>query len=286
MHQIYISSLVTSIAAVLLIGGFIKGRSKKEDRNILFFLFLLELPMAFIAYYLVRMPLVDGLFKILLGSNENIYGFVKIFYAPITEEPAKLFPLLFPFFRKRINKNNFVMAAMALGLGFGVGEIWLVGSFITQSAQFAEMPWYYFSGFMNERFMVCIIHAGMTTLALRKLGNKFISGILAAMLMHFTGNFPIYLSRINFPGFGNDAWQVILQIWVGLFFITAILILVRSSFGNFSFAQFFIGSSTCPKCGSVYPPPLLALNWFTKRYEKCPNCKKWHWVTIWSKESN
>lgn len=283
MHQIYITSAVTTIAAFLLLGGFIKWRSKKEDRNLLLFLFLIELPMAFTAFYLVRMPLVDGFFKLVLGSHENIYGFVKNFYAPLTEEPAKLFPLLFPFFRNRINKDNFVMSAMALGLGFGIGEIWLVGNFIAASGQFADMPWYYFTGFLNERFMVCIIHGAMTSLALRKLGNKFILGILAAMFMHFMGNFPIYLAKINFLGLGSETWQVVLQIWITLFFIAAILILVKGFMGNLNITQFFMGNSTCPECGNVYPPPILALNWFNKRYEKCPKCKKWHWVTLWVK---
>ncbi len=284
MHQIYITSAVTTIAAFLLLGGFIKWRSKKEDRDLLLFLFLIELPMAFIAFYLIRMPLVDGFFKLVLGSHENIYGFVKNFYAPLTEEPAKLFPLVFPFFRNRINKDNFVMAAMALGLGFGIGEIWLVGNFIASSGQFADMPWYYFTGFLNERFMVCIIHGAMTSLALRKLGNKFILGILAAMFMHFMGNFPIYLAKINFLGFGTETWQIVLQIWITLFFIASILILVKGFMGNLNITKFFMGNSTCPECGSVYPPPMLAMNWFNKRYEKCPNCKKWHWVTLWVKE--
>ncbi|MEO8511948.1 MAG: hypothetical protein ABI543_00180 [Ignavibacteria bacterium] len=284
MHQIYVTSLITSIAAVLLIGGFIKWRSKKEDKNLLLFLFLIELPMAFIAFYLLRIPLVDGFFKMVLGSHENIYGFIKNFYAPLTEEPAKLFPLIFPFFRKRINKDNFVMAAMAIGLGFGIGEIWLVGNFIAASGKFADMPWYYFSGFLNERFMVCIIHGAMTSLALRKLGNKFIFGILTAMLMHFAGNFPIYLSVINFGNLGKEAWQIILQIWVLGFFFAAIFILVKGYLGTFKIAQFFYGKSTCPECGSVYPPRLLAMNWFNQRYERCPQCKKWHWIKVWKKE--
>ena len=268
-----------------MLGGFIRWRSKPEDRKLLLYLFLAELPMAFLAFYLVRLPLVDGLFKLILSDHLKVYGFIKVFYAPLTEEPAKIFPLLLPFFRAKINKDNFVLAAMALGLGFGVGEIWLVGNFIAAAPQFSNMPWYYFTGFMNERVMVCLIHGAMTSIALSRLGNKFILGLLGAMFMHFLGNFPIYLTGINFGNLGTETWQVITQIWVVIYFLGAIVILGRLFLGTFKITQFLYGKSVCPECGNEYPPPIIALNWVTKRYEKCPHCKKWHWVTIWKKES-
>lgn len=247
------------------------------------YLFLAELPMAFIAFYLIRMPLVDGLSKYFLSDHSAIYGFVKLFYAPLTEEPAKLLPLIFPLLRAKINKDNFVLAAMALGLGFGTGEIWLVGSFISTAPQFSDMPWYYFTGFMNERVMVCLIHGAMTAVALNMLRSKFIIGLLAAMIMHFLGNLPIYLTGINFGNLGTENWQVITQIWVVLFFIASLVILARLYLGTFKITQFFYGKSVCPGCGNIYPPPLFGLNWFTKRYQRCPACGKWHWVNIWKK---
>lgn len=284
MHQIYITSAVTTLVALMLIGGFIKWRANKHDYKLLLILFLLELPMAFAAFYLVRMQLLDGAVKYLFGSNVELYGFLKNFYAPLTEEPAKLLPLLIPALRKKITKENFVMAALALGLGFGIGEIWLVGNFVAQNQQFAGLPWYYFTGFMNERFMVCVVHAGMTSFALSRLDNKFVLGLLGSMAMHFAGNFLIYLSRINFPAFGAETWQAILGLWVVIFFIAIILMLVYFKLGSFQVGKFFYGTSMCPECGFNYPAPIWAFNSFNKRYERCPNCKKWHWIKAWKKE--
>jgi len=285
MPQIYITSLITSVITVLAIGGFIRWRTAAEDRRLLLYLFLAELPMAFIAYYIIRLPLVDSLSKYLLHDHQAIYGFVKVLYAPLTEEPAKVLPLLLPFVRARITRDNFVPAAMALGLGFGVGEIWLVGSFVAAAPQFSDMPWYYFTGFLNERIMVCLIHGAMTALALNMLRRKFIFGLLAAMLMHFLGNFPIYLTGINFGDLGKETWQVITQFWVVLYFISSLVILARLHLGTFKITQFLYDNSVCPGCGFTYPPPLLGINWFTKRYEQCPSCKKWHWVGIWKKKN-
>lgn len=281
MHQIYIASIVTTALAVLAIGGFIKWRSDKTDIKLLVILFLIELPMALAAFYLFRMPLLDNLFKLVFASTLDVYNFMKLFYAPLTEEPAKLLPLLIPSIRKSITKENFVMAAMALGLGFGIGEIWLVGNFIAQAPQYSSMPWYYFSGFINERFMVCIIHGGFTAFALSRLGNKFWLGILGAMGLHFLGNFPIYLAGVNFPAFGKEAWQIILQFYVIGFFFGMIALLAYLKFGTIKIGKFLFQNSVCPGCGKTYDPPFIGLNFFNKRYEPCPHCKKWHWVKMW-----
>lgn len=281
MHQIYITSAVTTVLAVFMIGGFIKWRADKADAKLLLILFLAELPMAFAAYYLIRMPLVDSLFQHIFSFNPSVYGFMKLLYAPLTEEPAKLLPLLIPAIRKHITKKNFVVAAMALGLGFGIGEIWLVGNFITQNQHYAAMPWYYFGGFINERFMVCIMHGAFTAIALSRLGNKFWLGILAAMGLHLLGNFPIYLAGIDFLSLGKEAWQIVLQIYIVLFFLCMIGLLAYLQFGKVKIGKFLFRNSVCPGCGKKYDAPLLGLNFFNKRYEPCPHCKKWHWVKMW-----
>lgn len=280
MHQIYIASAVTTVITFFLAGAFIRWRSRPEDREFLLKIMLMDLPMAFIAFYLVRMPIADNLFRLVFGSDQSLYMFMKNFYAPLTEEPAKILPLVFPFVRKKITKENFVLAAMALGLGFGLGEIWLVGRFIAESTMPA-LPWYHYTGFMNERFMVCIIHGGMTAVVLSRPKNSLLLGLLGGMFLHFMGNFPIYLSAINFAGLGKETWQVILQAWVALYFAGIILILVRLSVGSINPGKFFYGNSVCPECGLEYPAPTFAVNWVTKRYEKCPGCKKWHWVKSW-----
>jgi len=284
MPQIYIMAFITTILTVLLAGGLLKWKADKTDHGFLLTLMLIELPMAFAAYYLIRIPLVDELFKFLLQGHPSVYGFTKLFYAPLTEEPAKLLPLLIPFLRNKITKDNFVWAAMTLGLGFGIGEIWLVAGFISSAPQFAGLPWYMFTGFLNERFMVCIIHGGFTAFALWRLGNKFILGVLGAMVMHFLGNFPIYLSAIGFGGFSKTTYQIILQLYIVIFFLGIIAMLAKFKYRKVSLGRFLLGRSICPECSAEYEAPVFGFNCITKRYEKCPNCNKWHWVKRFDKD--
>src|SRR3974377_1017792 len=141
MHQIYIAAIITTVFTFLIMGGFLKWKSPKEEIPLLISLMLLELPMAIAAYYLVRMPLLDEFVKLVINKNSGIYHFITILYAPLTEEPAKLLLLLIPFFYRKITEKNAIRAALALGLGFGLGEIWLVGSFVASVPAYANIPW-------------------------------------------------------------------------------------------------------------------------------------------------
>ena len=286
IHQIYIAAFLTTAFAFLVIGGFLKWKTPKEELPLLISLMLIELPMAITAFYLVRMPLLDGLVQLLINKDTGLYRFITIFYAPLTEEPAKLLPLIIPFFYRRVNETNCIRAAMALGLGFGLGEIWLVATFIASTPAYANIPWYQFTGFANERFMVCLIHGAFTATALRMkyVNKKFVLGIACAMGLHYLGNFPIYLSHLNFGNFGQITWGIILSVYTMVFFILMLLLLAYYSTGKMSVGSFLFGKSVCPGCNTTYSPPLLGLNWFNKRYEKCPNCRKWHWVTKWKSQ--
>jgi hypothetical protein len=77
-------------------------------------------------------------------------------------------------------------------------------------------------------------------------------------------------------GFGQTAWQVILSIWIILFFFAMLALLARLAHGKFRLGQFCYGTAKCPECGHVYPRPLMAVNLWNKRYEPCPACNKWH----------
>lgn len=281
MHQIYITAAITTVLSFLLYGGFLKWKSPKEERTLLLSLILIELPMAFAFFYLVRLPLLDGFVQLFLTKGSPVYRFITIFYAPLTEEPAKLLPVLIPFFWRKINSTNALRAAFALGLGFGLGEIWLIASFVASAPAYANLSWYEFTGFINERFMVCAIHGVFTATALRKLHKGFIWGILGAMGLHYLGNLPIYLSGIDFLNLGKDTWSIILTIYVPLYFILMMLLFSYYATGKASAIKYFFGNSVCPECGHEYTASIIGLNFFNKRYEKCPNCHKWHWVKLW-----
>lgn len=278
MKGIYIAALITTIAVLLIYGGFVYKMKAPANKRLLFLAFLIVLPMQPLAFYLVRVPINHWLLA-KLGSQSGLYQAITLFYAPLTEEPAKLLPLLVPFILCDITKETFVRYAVAIGLGFGIGEIWFIAERLSHNPEFAWMPFYYFGGFMGERFVVCLIHGAFLSLLLWRLRDKFLYGFFLAVMAHFFGNFPIFLMAKNFGGIGLPAWQIIVALWIQLYFLGGIALLAYFSYGKIEIGRFIFGKAKCPECKEVYNRPLFGLNMFHKRYEQCPNCKKWQWIT-------
>ena len=277
MRSIYYTALITSIVALSVYGLIIYRTKSPVDRRCLWLAFLIALPLQPLAFYLIRLPL-NGWLIGKLGSTSRLYEWITLFYAPLTEEPAKLVPLLVPFILRDIRRENFVRYALAIGLGFGIGEIWFVAGRIANNPQFAAIPFWQFTGFINERLMVCLLHAAFVSVALWRLRDKFLPGEAGAMALHFFGNFPIYLMHKNLFGIGTTAWSLIVNVWVGLYFFGGIALLTYFVYGKAGVGRFIFGKTRCPECDAVYDSPLLAFNLGARRYEKCSRCKKWHMI--------
>lgn len=279
MPSIYIMAIVTTLFCLLLYGGFIVWRTPRKELPFLALLLVAMLPMEPISFYLVRMP-INSLLVDWLGKDSSVYRFLTTFYAPLTEEPAKLWILLIPWFAKRIDGKNFVRIAMTIGLGFGIGELWMLAEKISHVEEYSSYPWYMFTGFLNERFIVCIMHSAFTALALSRLRKTFILGVLGAMFLHYLGNFPLYLMGIDLGGLGATTWGIIVNIWITIYFLLMITLVVFLATRKIALGRFFFGDAKCPECGTIYPRPFwLGVNMVTRRYERCPQCKKWHWIT-------
>jgi hypothetical protein len=276
---IYIAAILVTFLSVVTIGGVLLWKSPRKEYPLLVLAFLLLVPMSPMAFYLVRLPL-DGWLQGLLGRTTETYELLSaLLYAPITEEPIKLLILLIPWFLSRLDSKNTIRLAMAIGLGFGVGEIWLLATELAKNPRIASLPWYMLGGYMHERFMVCVMHGVFTAVALRHVRKALIRGVLGAMLLHCLLNSPIYLAIINFGGFGVSAWQMILTIWVQFYFLAMLGLLAYFSFGSMQNLSLFInGKAKCPGCGVIYPRPIFAISGIKKRYERCPVCRKWHWT--------
>ncbi|MBI5759532.1 MAG: hypothetical protein HZA46_13520 [Planctomycetales bacterium] len=268
---ILIVAAFTTVLCLTVIGGFVGWRSPRNEWGLLALLVVFELGMSPLAFYGVRLPL-DGLLKGWI-ADVGTYRFVSTFYAPLTEEPTKLWPLLLPWVWRSLSRENAVRRAMALGLGFGIGEIWFLAEIIHRNDPVtAALPWWQLGGFLNERFMVCVMHGAFSAVAIR--GRWW--GVPAAMTLHFFGNFPIYLRGINAFGWGANVWTNIIGLWVVAYFLTMMFILCWMIAGNLRIGRLLFGDATCPDCGIVYPCPLFRLNLGIKRLERCPGCKKWH----------
>jgi hypothetical protein len=242
--------------------------------------FVMILPMSWAMFHLVRRP-ADEWLAPMLGKTEGFW-WLRMAYAPLTEEPAKLWPLLIPLVRRWITRENIGRYALALGLGFATGEIFTVaGLVLEKQPQLAGMPWYMLSGFIVERLMTCAIHPAMTSLALHgwRRGAGFGVGLLAAMAAHFAGNFPIGMAQRGWLGHNAVVAQIVLSLWVLGCFVAALAWLSWLLFGKQSLGLLVYGRADCPECGQEYERPLLlAANLGTRRYERCPHCRRWHWT--------
>jgi hypothetical protein len=174
--------------------------------------FAITLPMSPLAFYAVRMP-IDGALKAALGTATWLLV-ASMFYAPLTEEPAKWIAAAVPMVRRAIHAQPVTMA-LAVGLGFGIGEIWFLAHMIVSQPTYPDLPFWMFNGFVIERLEVCFLHGAFVALPFAALarGRSFWLGGLAGMVLHFLANFPILPAKLDVFGLGA-AWAAVLQLWV------------------------------------------------------------------------
>lgn len=256
----------------------------REDRFWTVACVVATLPMCAAAYYFVRLPL-NGALVGLFGEGEALF-WIRAWYAPLTEEPTKLWPLLIPAVRRRIDLQSAGRYGLALGLGFALGEIFVVAQIIaTKSPDVAALPWTQLGGFIGERFMTGAVHSGMTALALyawRRSGWLSL-GLAAAALAHFAANFAISAGQRGWLG-SQESSRALVSLWVAVCFLLALIWLGTLQFGR-DVGRALYGRAFCPECGTVYDRSLVGLNFgFSRRYEPCPHCHKWHWTKRASKE--
>lgn len=280
MPDLLIAVIITTLLSIFTIGSYLFVRSPSKNKLLILLLVLLMLPMNAIAYHFVRMPLDN--FLVTIVQNLNVLTILRALYAPLTEEPAKLFILTIPYFLKRIREYDLVKIALAIGLGFGIGEAWNLAALISKSPVIAKYPWYQFTGFIGERWMVCIWHAAFTSTALYFIIKKknVIFGLLCAFSLHFIGNFPIFLSAWNVFNLGSIKWGIFLQLFTVFYFMLMISILAYLKYGNNWLFKLVKGKMKCPECSKVYSRPIFKVNLFHKSYERCQECKKWHLVNL------
>lgn len=275
---ILIAAAITTLLAAAAYGWLIRRVTASQDRRVALVAALVMLPMQPLAFYLVRLPLHHAL-EAVLGKGAAL-NTVALFYAPLTEEPAKWLVLLVPFIRRRLTSESAIGLALATGLGFGIGEIWFLAEQLTRSPAMAALPFYMFGGFLGERFMVCFLHGAFVAFLFRRLADHraFWPGALIGLALHFLLNFPIFLMAVDFGHIGRVAWTAALQVYQ-LIFVLALALAVNR-LARDRLRSSLLGDATCPECHQVYPRSLFGLNFLTVRYERCPHCRRWHWVKM------
>jgi hypothetical protein len=220
---IYIAAAITTVAAIAVVGMLIRHFGEKAPRWLLILAFLSALPAQPVAFYFIRLPLHELLTQ-WIGAGAFLTA-ITLFYAPVIEEPAKWFSLVLPSLRKAMTPKNAIAVGLAVGLGFGVGEIWFLAEQLSRSPQIAALPFWQFSGFLLERLQVCFLHGAFVVLLFKRFaeGRSLWPAALLGIALHFALNFPIYLAAINLPPLGRENWPLAILAFVLLFTLVCIL---------------------------------------------------------------
>ena len=295
-HQIYIMAAVTSVVALAALGTLLWQICPPGKRRPLVAVLVLGFFMSPAAFFAIRRTLLIWPLEPILkqpgwevGGWSVVRDAVRLSFAPLTEEPAKLAPwlvLLAAGWRLLPTRRMVAPLALAVGLGFAVGEIWLVAGLVAQAndPKLASLPWYSFSGFLSERLMTCVTHAlfALPTIALSRRGWKCGAvGLALGMAMHWISNAPIVLMHRGAFGWRVATWQLLIQLSLVLFGVVGLIALMGAFVGRKMLRKIWRHRMICPECGAVYRQPLLlGLNFGMSRYERCGACHKWHWVTL------
>jgi RsiW-degrading membrane proteinase PrsW (M82 family) len=277
MHGIFLTALLTSALALAIFGTLVHRLPQPASERLLWLAFALVLPMQPLAFYLLRVPLDHWLVS-QLGSSSAAYQWALTLYAPLTEEAAKLLPLLLPAIRRDLRPGNFVRYAIAIGLGFALGEMWFIAERVNRNPAMAGIPFYQFGGYTVERLMTCVFHAFFVSMPLWQWRGRRLLGFAGAVTLHWLGNLPISLMIWDIGGFGRSVWLILVQVWLAAYLLVALSSLSYFSSGQRSLGRLLYGRRRCPECSAEYDGPFLAINMGAQRYECCPVCRRWHWT--------
>lgn len=105
--------------------------------------------------------------------------------------------------------------ALAVGIGFGIGELWFLAHAIVVAPNYQDFSFWMFRPFIIERLEVCFLHGAFVALPFVQLarGKPFLYGGLAGMALHLLLNFPVLLAQLDLFGLG-PAWPPILNWWI------------------------------------------------------------------------
>lgn len=206
---IYVAATLTTLFVVAVYGIVVLRLSQREDRRALLVAALVALPLQPVLFYLLRLPL-DAALRGALGTG-ILYGWLTTFYAPLTEEPAKWLPLALPLVRSAVAPRTVVPLALAIGLGFGLGELWFLAEQVGRVPAYASLPFWAFGGFAIERFYVTFLHGGFVLFVIAAVaaGRSPLRGALLGMVLHYAVNAPIFLAGIDAFGLGPAAWTAV-----------------------------------------------------------------------------
>jgi uncharacterized membrane protein YhfC len=218
MQQIYIMAVITLVVSLVLWGGLIYLFTGHQKRY--FWLLVLGLPLSAIANLVLKRPAI-----IIVGQTFNVqpglglespawFLAFMVLVTPLVEEPIKVLPLLLRQTRKMVtSRTSAFWIGFVLGVSFGLGEVAFIAYGVAQSDDYASLPWYAFTGFLNERMMACFAHGVFTAVLLTVIhrgGRSVWYGFLAAVGLHLFLNAPAVLYQ--FQWISNELYGTLILI--------------------------------------------------------------------------
>jgi len=219
--QIYIMAVITLVFSLALWGGLIylfAGRTRR-----FFWLLVLGLPLSAIANLYIKQQVT-----IFIGQAAHIqpglglaaplwFLAFKVLITPLVEELLKVSPLLLrPAWRMVVSRASALWVGLVLGVSFGMGEAAFISYAVAQNPDYASIPWYGFTGFMNERLMTCFAHAVMTAVLVTALQRRnrqlALLGYLAAVSLHLFLNMPVVLYQFQLISIELESFSMVLPL--------------------------------------------------------------------------
>ena len=218
MPQIYIMAVITLVASLVLWGGLIYLLTDHQKRYL--WLLILGLPLSAIAnLFLKRLAIiiVGQTFHVQPGlglASPAWFLAFMVLVTPLVEEPIKVLPLLLKRAWKMVTgRMSALWVGFALGVSFGLGEAAFIAYGVAQNDAYASLPWYAFTGFLNERIMACFAHGVFTAVLLsgmRRGGRSLLYGLLAALGLHLFLNAPAVMYQ--FQWIPNELYGILILI--------------------------------------------------------------------------
>ena len=218
MHPIYIMAVITLVASLALWGGLIYLFTGHQKHY--FWLLLLGLPLSAIANLVLKrqaIVLVGQTFHVPPGiglASPAWFLAFMVLITPVVEEPIKVLPLLLkPAWKMITSRTSALWVGFALGVSFGLGEAAFIAYGVAQNSTYASLPWYAFTGFLNERIMACFAHGVFTAVLLTGMqrGGRFLwYGLLAALGLHLLLNAPAVMYQ--FQWISNELYGILILI--------------------------------------------------------------------------
>lgn len=205
MPQIYIMAALTLVISLVLWGGLIYLFTGHQKRY--FWLLLLGLPLSAIANLVLKPQVLiavgrAGHIQPGLGLAAPVWFLAfKVLLTPLVEEVVKISPLLLRSAWKMVtNRSRALWVGFVLGVSFGLGEALFIAYAVGQNPTYDSLPWYAFTGYMNERLMTCFAHGLLTAvlvIGLQRGGRFILYGYLATLGLHLFLNTPTVLYQFQ-----------------------------------------------------------------------------------------